>query len=204
AAGPCIVTAVKTNEKDGYTAVQLGFGDVKEKSLTKPYVGQFKKNNIVPKKYLREFRLADVAQCQTGQEIKVDLFKAGDYVDVTGTSIGKGFAGAVKRHGFRGGPATHGQSDRQRAVGSLGGQRPQRVIKGHRMPGHLGNETITVQRLRVVAVDLEKNMMLIEGAVPGVKNCLLVIGQTVKRVKAPVAAPVKAKAADKKKVTAKK
>ncbi|OGS17245.1 MAG: 50S ribosomal protein L3 [Elusimicrobia bacterium RIFOXYA2_FULL_50_26] len=196
AAGPCTVTAVLTKDKNGYTAVQLGFGDIKEKAVSKPLAGQFKKNNIAVRRYLREFRATSVDGLTVGQEIKVDVFKPGDYVDISGTSIGHGFAGAVKRHGFAGGPSTHGQSDRQRAVGSIGDQGHQHVTKGHRMPGHLGCELVTIQRLRVVTVDAEKNIMLIEGAVPGVKKGLLAIANTVKKVKAPQvkAAPDKKKA----------
>lgn len=186
AAGPCIVTGLRTKEKDGYTAVQLGYGDVKEKSLNKPDAGQFKKLNIAPRKVLQEFRLSDVAGYQLGQEIKVDIFKEGDYVDVTGVSKGKGFAGTVKRHNFGGGPQTHGQSDRQRAPGNVGSQRPQRVLKGQKMAGHLGDENITIMKMKIVAVDNEKNFMLLEGSVPGVKNGLLVIKKTVKTVKAHV------------------
>lgn len=194
-AGPCTVTAVLTKEKNGYTAVQLGFGAVKEKSLRLPFAGQFKKNNIAPKKYLREFRMADVTGLEVGQEIKIDIFKSGDFVDVSGVSIGHGFAGAVKRHGFAGGPASHGQSDRQRAVGSIGDQGHQHVTKGHRMPGHLGHELVTIQKLKVFSVDASKNVLLLRGAVPGPKKSLVVINNTVKKIKPP---QVK-KATDKKK-----
>lgn len=182
-AGPCIVTGLRTKEKDGYSAVQLGYGEVREKSLNKPYGGFFKKLNIAPKKHLQEFRVADAAGLQLGQEVKVDMFKEGEYVDISGISKGKGFAGTVKRHNFGGGPTTHGQSDRQRAPGNVGSQRPQRVLKGQHMAGHLGNEKVTILKMKVVAVDNEKNFMLVEGAVPGVKNGLLVINKTVKVVK---------------------
>src|SRR3989339_1989608 len=195
AAGPCTVTAVLTKDKNGYTAVQLGFGDIKEKAVSKPLAGQFKKNNIAVRRYLREFRATSVDGLTVGQEIKVDVFKPGDYVDISGTSIGHGFAGAVKRHGFKGGPSTHGQSDRQRAVGSIGDQGHQHVTKGHRMPGRLGFETVTVQKLKVIAVEPEKNVILLEGSVPGVKNGLLVVANTLKKVTAHKAA----KPADKKK-----
>jgi large subunit ribosomal protein L3 len=182
-AGPCIVTAVRTAEKDGYTAVQVGFGSIKEKSVNKPLAGQFKKANVAPQKFVREFRTGDVSSYQVGQELKVvDIFKPGDFVDVCGVSKGKGFAGVMKRHNFGGGPATHGQSDRQRAPGAIGSQRPQRVLRGLRMAGHLGNENITIQKLKVVAVDPEKNLLMIKGAVPGVKHGLLVIEGTVKKV----------------------
>jgi large subunit ribosomal protein L3 len=182
-AGPCVVSALRTKEKNGYTAVQLAYGDIKkEKSLTKPYIGIFKKINIAPKKYLKEFHVDDIAGLEVGNEIKVDIFQAGEYVDVVGISKGKGFAGTVKRHNFRGGPTTHGQSDRLRAPGSIGSQGPQRLFKGMRMAGHLGNEQVTVQKIRVVAIEPEKNMILIEGSVPGVKNGLLVLSKTVKKI----------------------
>lgn len=183
-AGPCVVTGLRTKEKDGYVAVQLGFGEKKAKSVNKPYGGSFKKLNIAPKQYLREFRTTDVSDMQIGQEIKADIFKEGDYVDVSGTSKGKGFAGVMKRHNFGGGPATHGQSDRARAPGNIGSQRPQRVLKGLRMAGHLGNEKITVMKMKIIAVDPQKNYILIEGSVPGVKNSLIVINRTVKAEKA--------------------
>ncbi len=194
-AGPCVVTGIRTREKEGYNAVQIGFGEVKEKSLTKPLIGQFKKNNLALKKYVHEFKTEDVASFQVGQEIKADVFKSGDYVDVVGVTKGKGYAGVMKRHNFAGGPMTHGQSDRQRARGSSSGQGFQRVIKGLRMAGHLGHEYVTIQRLQVVGVDPEKNYILLRGATPGANKSVIYIEQTVKKVKAPVAA----KAADKKK-----
>lgn len=186
AAGPCVITEIRTKEKNGYNAVQIGFGDVKEKGMTKPLLGQFKKRNIAPKKYVREFRTEEAASFQVGQEIKADVFKAGDYVDVVGVTKGKGFAGVMKRHNFRGGPITHGQSDRQRARGSSSGQGFQRVIKGLRMAGHLGNEYVTIQRLQIVGIDAEKNYILIKGATPGPNKSVLCIEKTVKKVKAPV------------------
>jgi large subunit ribosomal protein L3 len=202
-AGPCIITSVRTKEKDGYAAIQMGFGDVKkEKNLSKAYLGQFKKKNLAPKKFVQEFRVDDAANYQIGQEIKVDLFQSGDFVDVTGLTKGKGFAGTVKRHGFGGGPSTHGQSDRQRAPGAIGAQGFQRVIKGLRMAGHLGNEYVTIQRLKIVTVDPEKNVLLIRGALPGINRGIVVIENTVKRVKAAV--EPKGKAADKKKAASAK
>ncbi|MCB4792626.1 MAG: 50S ribosomal protein L3 [Elusimicrobia bacterium] len=181
-AGPCTVTGIRTNEKNGYTALQLGFGDIKEKALKNPVKGQFKKLEITPKKYLREFRVDDVSAYKIGQEIKADLFKAGDYVDISGVSKGKGFAGGVKRYHFKGGVQTHGQSDRQRAPGSIGSQGPQHVLKGMRMAGHMGNVVITTQKLKVVKVDNEKNLILINGAVPGVNGNMVVVNKTVKKV----------------------
>ncbi|MFH1368576.1 MAG: 50S ribosomal protein L3 [Elusimicrobiota bacterium] len=182
-AGPCTITGLRTKEKDGYVAIQLGYGEIKEKSLNKPYAGIFKKLSITPKKYLQEFRVSDVSGFQIGQEVKVDIFKEGEYVDVSGISKGKGFAGTVKRHNFGGGPKTHGQSDRQRAPGNVGSQRPQRVLKGQKMAGHLGDEKVTIIKMKVVGVDNEKNFILIEGAVPGVNKGLIVIKKTVKTIK---------------------
>lgn len=196
-AGPCVVTGVRTSEKDGYSAVQLGFGSVEEKKLIKAQSGFFKKNNIAPKKILREVRVADVAPFSVGQEIKVDTFKAGDYVDVSAVSKGKGYAGVIKRHNFGMQPRTHGQSDRMRARGSSGGQGPQKLFKGMRMSGHLGNEYVTIQKLLVVNVDAEKNLMLIKGAVPAVKTGTLFISNTIKKI--PVIQEVKAPVKGKKK-----
>jgi large subunit ribosomal protein L3 len=201
-ASPCVVTHVMTTEKNGYNAIQVGYGDTKEKSLTKAMLGQFKKRNLTPRRSIREIRAADVSGYQVGQEIKVDVFQPGDYVDVSGVTKGKGYAGGVKRYNFRGGPSTHGQSDRQRAPGSLGAQGFQRVIKGLRMAGHLGHENVTIQRLEIVAVDPQKNLLLIKGAVPGVNKGIVVIEQTVKRIKAKAAEPA-AKAEKKKAAPAK-
>ena len=191
-AGPCVVTNVRTAEKDGYSAVQLAFGDVKEKNLNKSQTGFFKKNSLSPKKILKEFRIADVAEFIVGQEIKADVFKAGDYVDVCAVTKGKGYAGVIKRHNFGMQPTTHGQSDRTRARGSSGGQGPQKVLKGMRMSGRLGGECVTIQRLLVVNVDVEKNVLLIKGAVPAVKTGTLIISNTLKRI--PVVREVKTKA----------
>lgn len=190
-AGPCVVTGVRTAEKDGYTAVQLGFDNAKEKNLNKPKLGLFKKNNITPKKVVKEFRLADVAEFSVGQEIKASIFKAGDYVDVSAVTKGKGYAGVIKRHNFGMQPTTHGQSDRTRARGSSGGQGPQKVLKGMRMSGHLGNEFVTIQKLLVVNVDAEKNVLLIKGAVPAVKMGTLFISNTLKKI--PVVKEIKNK-----------
>ena len=181
-AGPCVVTAIKTVENDGYNAIQLGFKDVAEKKLTKAQLGHLKKNNISPKKILREIRVDDVSGLSLGQEIKADIFKAGDYVDVSGVSKGKGYAGVIKRHNFGMQPRTRGQSDRMRARGSSGGQGPQKLFKGMRMSGHLGQENVTIQKLLVVNVDAENNVILIRGAVPSVKTGTLVINNTVKKI----------------------
>ena len=174
-AGPCDVTQVRRPERDGYSEVQMGFGEVKPKRLTGGQLGHLKRNNMPPLRFLREFREKD-PEVNEGDKLTVDLFSVGDHVDVVGTSKGKGFAGAVKRHHFRGGPKTHGQSDRQRAPGSRGsGTTPGRVYKGARGPGHMGDERVTVQNLGVVLVDAERNLLGLRGAVPGPKGGLIVI-----------------------------
>ena len=176
-AGPCYVTQIKTVERDGYNAIQIGFGHAKR--LNRPERGHLK--DLPPLKHLREIRTDDVDQYQVGQVLDVSIFTPGTLVDVTGTSKGRGFAGAVKRHGFGGGPKTHGQSDRHRAVGSIGsGTTPGRVFKGLRAPGHMGNRRVTVLNLEVVRVDPERNLLLVRGAVPGPRNGLLLIRDAVK------------------------
>ncbi len=172
-AGPCVVTQVKTPEKDGYTAVQLGFG--LDKRLNKPEQGHRRASGFMSRT-LREVKADDAAEFQVGQVLTADVFAAGEVVDVTGTSKGRGFQGGVKRHGFRGGPKTHGQSDRLRAPGSIGSSAtPGRVFKGLRMAGHMGDERVTVQNLRVLRVDPERNLLLIEGSVPGPNKGLVII-----------------------------
>jgi large subunit ribosomal protein L3 len=186
-AGPCHITQVLTREKHGYTAVQIAFGDVREKSVNKPDAGHFKKANVPAARWLREFRLPATADLQVGQAINVEAFSVGDFVDVVGVSKGKGFAGTVKRHHFGGGPSTHGQSDRQRAPGSIGSNTyPGHVFKGMRMAGHMGNRRATVQHVEVVEVLPEKNLLLIKGALPGPNQSMLEIRQTVKRIKVKV------------------
>jgi large subunit ribosomal protein L3 len=171
-AGPCTVTQVKTAAKEGYNAVQLGFGAAKR--LKSPQRGHLK--DLGEFKYLREFRVEDAESAEVGQKIDASLFKAGDRVDVSGISKGKGFAGVVKRYHFAGGPKTHGQSDRHRAPGSIGASAsPGRVWKGVRMAGHMGNEQVTVRNLEVIKADPERNLLLIKGAVPGAKHGLLLI-----------------------------
>jgi len=171
-AGPCTAVQVKTTDRDGYSAVQLGFGEAKR--VKSPQRGHFK--NLGNFRYLRELRLADDETVETGQQFDVGLFKPGDRVDITGVSKGKGFAGVIKRHGFAGGPKTHGQSDRHRAPGSIGAtSSPGRVLKGLRMAGHMGNEQKTVQHLKVVEADPARNLLLVKGAVPGGNNGLLII-----------------------------
>ncbi len=176
-AGPCVVTQVKTKEKDGYNAVQLGFGEAKR--LNSPEKGHLKGIGLF--KHLREFRVGDVSGFAPGQKVDVDIFKPGDLVDVIGTAKGKGFAGVVKRHHFAGGPKTHGQSDRHRAPGSVGATTfPGRVLKGTRMAGHMGDVRVTVRNLRVVEVDPARHLLLVEGAVPGGRNGLVLIRRAVK------------------------
>lgn len=180
-AGPCYVTQKKTVENDGYGAIQLGFGDLRQKSLNKPKAGHLKKSSSPALKYLREFRVANPDDYTEGQKIDASVFAVGDVVDVVGTSKGKGFAGGVKRHRFSGGPKTHGQSDRWRAPGSVGaGSTPGRVWKGTRMAGRMGNEHVTVQNLKVSLVDAEKNVIAVRGAVPGAKNGLVIVRKAVK------------------------
>jgi large subunit ribosomal protein L3 len=175
-AGPCYVTQIRTVENDGYAAVQLGFEEIKPKRLTGGELGHLKRNNLPPLRFLREFREKQ-PEVTEGDKVTVDqVFAPGELVDVTGISKGKGFAGAVKRYHFRGGKKTHGQSDRWRAPGARSsGTTPGRVFKGSRGPGHMGNERVTVQNLKVVFVDAERNLLGVRGAVPGPKGGLLMI-----------------------------
>ena len=178
-AGPCTVVQVKTKDADGYEAIQLGFGEVKEKKLVRPVKGHFTKANVEPKKHLREFRLEEISY-NVGDEIKADIFAAGETVDVTGTSKGKGFQGVIKRHGQSRGPMGHG-SMYHRRPGSMGStSTPGRVFKGKNLPGHMGMETVTIQNLEVVRVDLDKNIILVKGSVPGNKGAILKIRNSVK------------------------
>ena len=173
-AGPCVVVQVKTVEKDGYNAIQVGFG--KAKRLNSAQEGHLKK--LGQFKYLREFRIDDTSSVKEGQTVDIDMFKVGDLVNLSGISKGKGFAGGVKRHHFAGGPKTHGQSDRQRAPGSVGSTTtPGRVFKGQRMAGHMGDSLVTVKNAQVVDVNLEHHIILLKGAVPGAKNGLVVISK---------------------------
>ena len=177
--GPCVVTQKKTIETDGYEAVQVGYGDVKEKALNKPQKGHFAKANTANKKYVREFRLSDCSALNVGDEIKADIFAAGEKVDVSGISKGKGFAGPMK-HGLHRGPMTHG-SKSKRVSGSMGMcSNPGRVLKGKVLPGHMGVEKVTIQNLEVVKVDAEQNLILVKGAVPGAKGGLVTIRNSVK------------------------
>ena len=170
-AGPCTVSQVKSVSKDGYDAVQLGFGEVKR--LNSPLKGHLK--GLGQLKYLREFRQDDISSCQVGQKVDVGLFKADDLVNISGISKGKGFAGVIKRYHFAGGPKSHGQSDRHRAPGSIGPTHPGRVLKGKHMAGHMGNQRVTVQHLEVVEADPSRNLLLVKGAVPGARGGLLII-----------------------------
>ncbi|MCH5197640.1 MAG: 50S ribosomal protein L3 [Oscillospiraceae bacterium] len=181
-AGPCAVVQKKTAEKDGYEAVQLGFGDVKPNRVNKPMKGHFAKNDVAPKKVLREFKLADAASLSEGAVIKADVFAAGDKVDVSGTSKGKGYAGAIKRWNFGRLKETHGTGPVARHQGSMGAcSDPSRVFKGKKMPGHLGSEKVTVQNLDIVKVDAENNLIAVKGAVPGAKGGYVVITDAVKK-----------------------
>jgi large subunit ribosomal protein L3 len=176
--GPCVVTQVKTAEQDGYSAVQLGFG--LDKRLNQPERGHRKASGFMSRT-LREVKADDPSEFDVGQVLKADVFAAGELVDVTGTSKGRGFQGGVKRHGFRGGPRTHGQSDRLRAPGSIGSSAtPGRVFKGMRMAGRMGNDRVTVQNLRVLRVDSERNLLLVEGSVPGPNEGLVIVRRAVK------------------------
>lgn len=179
-AGPCTVVQKKTAETDGYEAVQVGFGEVKEKNLNKPMKGHFAKADVANKKYLREFRLEDCSALNVGDEIKADIFEAGEKIDVTGISKGKGFAGPMKRWGLHRGPMAHG-SGYHRGSGSMGAcSNPGRVMKGKKLPGHMGVVRVTVQNLEVVKVDAENNLILLRGAVPGNKGGLVTIRNSVK------------------------
>jgi len=179
-AGPCVVIQKKAGDVDGYDAIQLGFDRVKEKAVNKPLKGHFKKADKGSFRILREFRLESTDDYEVGSELKADIFKVGDYIDVVGTTRGRGFAGVVKRYGFKGGRATHG-SMFHRAPGSIGASAwPSRVFKGKRMPGHMGNHRQTVQNLMVVGIRPEQNLILVKGAVPSSKNGIVLIKDSIK------------------------
>ncbi len=179
-AGPCVVTQVKTVDNDGYSAVQVGFGDIREKLVNKPMKGHFAKAGVAPKRFVREFRLEDAESYTVGQEIKADVFAAGDKVDATAKSKGKGFQGAIKRHGQSRGPMTHGSKYHRHAGSNGSATTPGRVFKGKKMAGHMGAVRITVQNLEVVRVDAEQNLILVKGAVPGPKKSLVMIKESTK------------------------
>ncbi len=177
-AGPCYVTQVRNNERDGYTAVQLGYGEAKPARLTKGQLGHLQKNDLPALRVLREFRIRgdEPLDVEEGAEIKVDVFETGELVDVIGVTKGRGHSGTIKRHGFGRGPKTHGQSDRERSPGAIGMcASPARTLKGQRMAGRMGNDRVTMQNLEVVVVDAEKNLLAVKGSVPGTKGGIVVI-----------------------------
>ncbi len=175
-AGPCYITQVKTLERDGYEAAQIGFETKKEKQTTRPLQGHFKKAKVEPQRIVQEVAVADIEACEPGQLVGTDIFETGELVDVTGYIKGRGFQGVVKRHGFRGGDKTRGQSDRWRHPGSIGqSATPSKVFKGTRMGGRMGNKRVTVRNLQVVGVDAEKHILLVKGAVPGHRNGYVLI-----------------------------
>lgn len=179
-AGPCVVLQKKNVENDGYNSVQLGFLDKKEHRANKPELGHAKKAGVTPKRYVKEIRDVDLEGIEVGQEIKVDIFKEGEFVDVTGTSKGKGFQGTIKRHGFSRGPSSHG-SHFHRQPGSIGPVDMARVMKGKKMPGRMGNKTVTLQNLEIVRVDTERNCLLVKGSIPGPRNSFVKIRSAVKK-----------------------
>ena len=179
-AGPCVVVQKKTMENDGYEAIQVGYTDAKPKHVTKPMKGHFDKAGVTAKKYVKEFRLEDISSYEVGAEIKADVFAAGDRVDVSGVSKGKGFQSTIKRYNAQRGPMGHG-SKSHRVVGSMSsGTTPGRVKKNKKMPGHMGHVNVTIQNIEVVRADAEKNIILVKGAVPGPKGAVLVIKDSVK------------------------
>ena len=182
-AGPCVVTQVKTVENDGYSAVQVGFVDKREKLVNKPMKGQFDKAGVSYKRFVREFRLEDAESYEVAQEIKADIFVAGEKVDATAISKGKGFQVAIKRHGQSRGPMAHGSKYHSHAGSNGACSDPSRVFKGKKMAGHMGNKKVTVQNLEIVRVDAENNLLLVKGAVPGPKKSLVTIKETVKSAK---------------------
>ena len=180
-AGPCYVTQIKTVEKDGYNSVQVAFGDIKAKNVNKCQTGAFKKAGVEPKRVMKEFRYNDTTKFALGQEIKADMFAEGDIVDVSGTSKGHGFTGVIKRWNQRRLKMTHGVGPVHREVGSMGANStPSRVFKGKKMPGHYGHETVTVQNLKVVRVDADRNLILVKGAIPGPKQSIVTIKSAAK------------------------
>ena len=182
-AGPCVVAQVKTVETDGYNAIQLGFGEIKDKHINKPEKGHFAKAKLANKKHLREFKIDNVENYKVGDEVKADVFEAGEKIDVQGTTKGKGFQGVIKRHGQSRGPMGHG-SMYHRRPGSMGStSTPGRVFKGKKLPGHMGKVTVTIQNLDVVRVDTDKNVLLVKGSVPGPKGAILKVKSTVKASK---------------------
>ncbi len=178
-AGPCVVVHKRTPEKDGYSAIQIGFGEKKERLVNKPLKGHFSKSGVSPLRHLQELRVEDTGSYEVGQEIKADIFEQGEKVDVVGTSKGRGFAGAIKRHGFHRGPSSHG-SKYHRGSGALAAKGPAKVFKGRKLPGHLGADRVTVQNLEVVKVDAGRNLLAVKGAIPGPKGGLVLVKPSVK------------------------
>ncbi|MFX3631193.1 MAG: 50S ribosomal protein L3 [Candidatus Pristimantibacillus sp.] len=179
-AGPCVVLQKKDQENDGYEAVQFGFSDKKVSRTIKPEIGHAKKADTAPKRYVREIRGINLGEYEVGQVVKADLFTEGEFVDVTGVSKGKGFAGVIKRWGQSTGPMSHG-SRYHRGPGSMGSIQANRVPKGKRLPGHMGHETITIQKLEIIRVDAERNVLLVKGSIPGPKNGFVKVKETVKK-----------------------
>ena len=177
-AGPCCITQIKTLDNDGYDAVQIAYGDKKEKNTNKPLEGHFKKAGVTPKKFLVEFDIVPGFDYEMGQVFNASIFKQGDSVKVTGTSKGRGFSGVMKRHGFAGGPKTHGQREHPRSAGSIGqASDPSRVFKGVKMPGQYGNKKMTVENLKVVKIDTKNNHIFVKGAVPGSNNGMVIVNK---------------------------
>lgn len=179
-AGPCVVTQIKTVENDGYSAVQVGYVDKREKLVSKPLKGHFDKAGVSYKRYVREFKLENASEYSVKDEIKADIFAAGDKIDATAISKGKGFQGAIKRHGQSRGPMAHGSKFHRHAGSNGAASDPSKVFKGKKMPGQMGNKKITIQNLEIVKVDVENNLILVKGAVPGPKKSLVTIKETVK------------------------
>lgn len=179
-AGPCVVTQIKTVENDGYSAIQVGFGEIREKLVTKPLKGHFAKAGASVKRFLREFKFEDASSYEPGQEIKADIFSAGDKIDATAKSKGKGFQGAIKRHGQSRGPMTHGSKFHRHAGSNGSASSPSRVFKGKKMPGHMGSVRVTVQNLEVVQIDADKNLILVKGSVPGPRKSMVMIKESTK------------------------
>jgi large subunit ribosomal protein L3 len=183
-AGPCYVTQIRSADRDGYVAVQLGYGETKPKNLTKGQLGHLQKADLPALRHLREFRVPSSAgvEVEEGQEIKVDVFEQGELIDVIGVSKGRGHSGTIKRHGFARGPKTHGQSDRMRSPGSIGMcAAPGRTLKGQRMAGRMGNDRVTVQNLPLVVVDADKNLLAVKGSIPGAKGSIVMIKPSTKQ-----------------------
>lgn len=178
-AGPCTIIQIKDSNNDGYEAIQIGYGSIKDKNVTNPLKGHFAKANVKPLRYLREFRVENSAEYSAGQEIKVDVFEEGELIDVSGVTKGKGFQGSIKRHNFSRGPMAHG-SRYHRRTGSLGALGPNRVFKGKKLPGHMGRDKVTIQNLEVLKVVPEQNLILVKGSIPGAKKSFVSIKKAVK------------------------